>query len=80
MSKKILDEFIAFAKKEYGITVRAVKSDTPDTVEKYFGGFLLSNSKSPVFSPCNYANKIADYSRIDMDIAFNNSLKNDNVA
>lgn len=36
MNKELLDEFIAFAKAEYGLTVEAVKSDTPDTFDKIF--------------------------------------------
>lgn len=31
-----LYDFIAFAKDEYGMTVKAVESDTPDTFEKIF--------------------------------------------
>lgn len=40
MRKELLDEFIAFAKTEYGLTVEAVESKTPDSFEKIFG---LSN-------------------------------------
>lgn len=32
----ILDDFIAFSKDEYGMTVEAVESDTPDSFEKIF--------------------------------------------
>lgn len=37
MGKELLDEFIAFAKAEYGLTIEVVKSDTPDSFEKIFG-------------------------------------------
>ena len=36
MKKELPDEFIAFAKAEYGLTVEAVESDTPDSFEKMF--------------------------------------------
>lgn len=36
MNKELFNEFIAFAKAEYGLTVTVVESDTPDTFEKIF--------------------------------------------
>ena len=36
-----LDDFIEFAKSEYGITIRPVESDNPDTLETIFGDMLV---------------------------------------
>lgn len=36
MKRELLDEFIAFAKSEFGLTIHAVESDSPDSFEKIF--------------------------------------------
>ena len=38
MKSKLLEEFISFAKENYGISITAVKGDNPDTFEYIFGG------------------------------------------
>lgn len=38
MKKELLDEFVAFVKAEYGLTVEATESDAPDSFEKIFEG------------------------------------------
>lgn len=36
VNRELLDEFIPYAKTKYGLTVKAVKSDNPDSFEKIF--------------------------------------------
>lgn len=36
VDEELIEEFIKFAKAEYGLTVEAVKSDTPDSFKKIF--------------------------------------------
>lgn len=65
-----LDEFITFAKTEYGLTVEAVESDTPDTFEKIFQCQLSEGSAGMInynCLDCTHYNHRDDKCRIGSD-------------
>lgn len=40
----MLEDFIKYAKEEYGVTITQEESDEPDTFEKLFGGSFIKES------------------------------------
>lgn len=82
MKKELLDEFIAFAKAEYGLTVEAVESDTPDSFEKIFGGSFSNNMETIELGSYSYGGKMSSELSMDMNSVYecSYSIKLDSAA
>lgn len=71
MEKKMLEDFIAFAKQEYGLTVRPVKSETPDSFESIFGkGFSDNKQVGEIPSSCDYMRETSSKIEFTMDSVY----------
>lgn len=77
MEKKMLEDFIAFAKKEYGLTVRPVKSETPDSFERIFGEGFSGNKQveGGIPSSCDYIGEASSEIELAMNSVYDCSLQ-----
>ena len=41
---KILEDFIKYAREEFGYTISCEESSTPDTFETFFGNYFVENT------------------------------------
>ena len=56
MDKSLLDEFIAYAKEEFGYDIQVKESSTPDTFERIFGTSFLKQELETETIPVTYKN------------------------
>lgn len=69
MGKKLIDEFIEYAKKEYGLEFYTEKSDQPDTFESIFGISFIEQYKDEI----EEYNDSIEVEYMNSDISFGNA-------
>lgn len=68
---KMLEDFIKYAKEEFGYTITCEESSTPDTFETFFGNYFVENTDDIIFSDTFY-NQLCENKNTNFDMSETN--------